>query len=322
MMLANSSADASVGAADASVGAADASVGAMDASDDDEWDEDALASQLEDALEPSRPPEAPPPAAIIAGPDLLSLLPDDLLLRVLQQLPLGPLMSVAMRVCRRLRDASSREARERTVQRLLEALRAAVAPPPAEAAPSSSSPPPPPPPPPLPSQWHRPWPPPAAAEASSSSSPPPPPPPPPSPPPDVARRLAAVARAIEAALAAGPSLRYPAGARRLAYNLRKNEALRQRLLSGELSAAALVALPAAQLASSTQLEEREAWRKKRLRECVRKDWREGGFVTDLFRCESCGAAEARIHRTIRAGRAAVDRAATYATCKCGNRWEV
>jgi len=138
----------------------------------------------------------------------------------------------------------------------------------------------------------------------------------------VARRLAAVARAIEAALAAGPSLRYPAGARRLAYNLRKNEALRQRLLSGELSAAALVALPAAQLASSTQLEEREAWRKKRLRECVRKDWREGGFVTDLFRCESCGAAEARIHRTIRAGRAAVDRAATYATCKCGNRWEV
>ena len=104
--------------------------------------------------------------------------------------------------------------------------------------------------------------------------------------------------------------------------LRKNEALRQRLLSGELSAAALVSLPAAQLASSTQLEEREAWRKKRLRECVRKDWREGGFVTDLFRCESCGAAEARIHRTIRAGRAAVDRAATYATCKCGNRWEV
>ena len=320
-MLANSSADASVGAADASVGAADASVGATDdASDDDEWDEDALASQLEDALEPARPPEAAPLSAIIAGPDLLSLLPDDLLLRVLQQLPLGPLTSVAMRVCRRLRDASSREARERTVQRLLEALRAAVAPPAAEAAAASSSSPPPPPPP-LPSQWHRPWPPPPAAEASSSSSSPPPPPPP-SPPPDVARRLAAVARAIEAALAAGPSLRYPAGARRLAYNLRKNEALRQRLLSGELSAAALVALPAAQLASSTQLEEREAWRKKRLRECVRKDWREGGFVMDLFRCESCGAAEARIHRTIRAGRAAVDRAATYATCKCGNRWEV
>ena len=48
----------------------------------------------------------------------------------------------------------------------------------------------------------------------------------------------------------------------------------------------------------------------------------GRLVTDLFRCESCGAAEARIHRTIRAGRAAVDRAATYATCKCGNRWEV
>ena len=69
---------------------------------------------------------------------------------------------------------------------------------------------------------------------------------------------------------------------------------------------------------------KRAWRrrKKRLRECVRKDWREGGFVTDLFRCESCGAAEARIHRTIRAGRSAVDRAATYATCKCGNRWEV
>jgi len=297
------------------------------ADSDDEWDEDALASQLESQLEDAlnaRPPEAPPPAAIIAGPDRLALLPDDLLLRVLQQLLHGPLIASASRVCRRLRDASYREARERTVQRLLEALRAAVAPPPPEAAAasSSSSSPPPPPPPPLPSQWHRPWPPPAAAQASSSSSPPPPPQPPPSPPPDVARRLAAVARAIEAALAAGPSLRYPAGARRLAYNLRKNEALRQRLLSGELSAAALVALPAAQLASSTQLEEREAWRKKRLRECVRKDWREGGFVTDLFRCESCGAAEARIHQTIRAGRAAVDRAATYATCKCGNRWEV
>ena len=99
-MLANSAADGS------------------DAGSDDEWDEDALATALEDALEPARPPDIAegaarpdncgrqiipaPPSAIIAGPDLLSLLPDDLLLRVLQQLPLGPLTSVAMRVCRRI----------------------------------------------------------------------------------------------------------------------------------------------------------------------------------------------------------------------------
>ena len=189
------------------------------ADDDDEWDEDALASQLESQLEDAlnaRPPEAPPPAAIIAGPDRLALLPDDLLLRVLQQLLHGPLTSVAMRVCRRLRDASGREARAHGSSCSRRFARQ-LAPPP-EASSSSSSPPPPPPPP-LPSQWHRPWPPPAA-EASSSSSPPPPPQPPPSPPPDVARRLAAVARAIEAALAA---VVYPAGARRLAYNLRKSE---------------------------------------------------------------------------------------------------
>ena len=175
---------------------------AADGSDagSDEWDEDALATALEDALEPARPPDiaegrrgrylrppdnAPPSAIVRTRPALA--LPDDLLLRVLQQLPLGPLTSVAMRVCRRLRDASSREAAS-APQRLLEALRAAVAPPPAgavvlllaavaaataaavavapavapAAAGASSSP--------------------AAAAAATS------------PPPDVARRLAAVAR--------------------------------------------------------------------------------------------------------------------------------
>ena len=112
--------------------------------------------------------------------------------------------------------------------------------------------------------------------------------------------------------------------RQLCFNLKdkKNPELRHKLLSGDLQPAALAQLSGKELASSSLQQQRSEWHQKRLR-CAIKPEREVGFATDLYRCDNCGCASTRVHRVIRAGRMAVDRARTYATCvECKSRWEV
>mmetsp|Transcript_24271 Transcript_24271/g.52370 ORF Transcript_24271/g.52370 Transcript_24271/m.52370 type:complete len:253 (+) Transcript_24271:69-827(+) len=113
--------------------------------------------------------------------------------------------------------------------------------------------------------------------------------------------------------------------RAILFNLKdpKNPDLRHRLALGELQPEELLHLRTRELAGDALQQQRSAWRQKRTREQTRPDRDCGGFVTNLFRCERCGRNECKVHRAVRAGRMAVDRARTYATCThCKERWEV
>ena len=61
-----------------------------------------------------------------------------------------------------------------------------------------------------------------------------------------------------------------------------------------------------------------------LQRVVKADWHVSGFICDLYRCSSCDGTQAKMHRTIRAGKRAVDEVSTlYATCiVCSHRWAV
>ena len=137
--------------------------------------------------------------------------------------------------------------------------------------------------------------------------------------------LQVVASSLEVALAAVGS-RYRSKCRQLLFNLAdpKNPRLRQRLVAGEMDAAALVRLSAAEMASVELQSQRLAFKQNALRRVVKPDWRAGGFVCDLYRCASCDGYQTKLHRTIRAGKRTVDEVSTlYATCvACGSRWAV
>jgi len=131
---------------------------------------------------------------------------------------------------------------------------------------------------------------------------------------------------VQQELSSAPRETFRGKYRALLFNLKdaKNPDLRHRLLEGTLCARELLRLSPREMAAEALQQQRSEWRQKRTRERIRPDWREcGGFTTTLFRCERCGGTESKVHQAIRAGRMAVDRARTYATCtSCRERWEV
>ena len=148
-------------------------------------------------------------------------------------------------------------------------------------------------------------------------------------------RLGAMAAELEAALRAlRPVARrkWASKYRQLTFTIRdpNNPEVRARLLAGELSApdlcAQLVSGGSRELACSALQKQRDEWRRKHAirRQRVRPDWRDQfTTVSGLHRCENCEGTVTRVHRTLRAGRMAVDRARTYATCvNCDERWEI
>ncbi|OQR84166.1 hypothetical protein ACHHYP_13793 [Achlya hypogyna] len=118
---------------------------------------------------------------------------------------------------------------------------------------------------------------------------------------------------------------YKETARRLKFNLRdpKNEQLRARLFSGELTPATLVRLRAVDMANPQLVEQRKEWIRKRTHE-VTRDMRElDGFVLsyDLFNCPSCGSNETQHSEGRR--KAMADRVCIIVICcKCPYRWQV
>lgn len=146
----------------------------------------------------------------------------------------------------------------------------------------------------------------------------------PSMPPMERERLESLASQLEIALRACGTATFRSKYRQLVFNLRdpKNPQLRKRLLTGELAPDALLQLSGREMASVELQQQRSEWKKKRQRECVRERPLKG-FVTDLYRCDRCDCTQAAVHRAIRAGQRHVDRARTYATCtECNHRWEV
>ena len=138
--------------------------------------------------------------------------------------------------------------------------------------------------------------------------------------------ISKAAGALEEALVELGSRSYGSKCRQLLFNLAdpKNPTLRARLLAGEITPQSLVRLSGREMAGTELQSQRLAWKECALQRVVRPDWRAGGFVCDLYRCGSCDCAQAKMHRTIRAGKRAVDEVSTlYATCiMCGNRWAV
>jgi hypothetical protein len=142
--------------------------------------------------------------------------------------------------------------------------------------------------------------------------------------PDQRERLDSLASELELALRACVTATFRSKYRQLVFNLRdpKNPQLRKRLLTGELAPDALLQLSGRDMASVELQQQRSEWKKKRQRECVRERPVKG-FVTDLYRCDRCDGTRAAVHRALRAGQRHVDRARTYATCtECNHRWEL
>lgn len=137
-------------------------------------------------------------------------------------------------------------------------------------------------------------------------------------------QLRVLATALEVELAGQGSPRYRSKCRQLLFNLsdKKNPELRARLLSGALAPGELLRLSAEQLAPAELQQQRADARKRGKMRAMRPECGIG-YTTDLYMCENCGCSKTRVHRAVRAGRTAVDRATTYATCtSCRNRWEV
>ncbi|TMW65759.1 hypothetical protein Poli38472_008401 [Pythium oligandrum] len=139
-----------------------------------------------------------------------------------------------------------------------------------------------------------------------------------------------VAQEIESALftAYGQMYNLPKSygqkARQLLFNLKdaRNSALRERLFSGELPAAALVRMSASNMANPQLVRQREQWIKKRTHEVTRDTRAHEGFTqSDMFECRSCGS-----HRTCYRQwrrKAIVDRVRVIVLClDCPYRWEL
>ena len=96
-----------------------------------------------------------------------------------------------------------------------------------------------------------------------------------------------------------------------------------RLLCGDLAPTELVAMSASEMASTAQKAQKAAWHARSMACAIKQDPRGVvGYLTDLYRCDSCDSTKTRVHRVIRPGRA-IDRARTYATCaECNARWEI
>ena len=142
--------------------------------------------------------------------------------------------------------------------------------------------------------------------------------------------LEPLASRLEAALHDGGGRRHRSKGRQLLFNLRdpKNPTLRSGLACGEVDPWALVRLEGRELrdamAGDALRSQRREWKRSSLERVVKPDWRAGGFVCDLYRCNSCHTSRTNIHRTIRAGKRAVDEVSTlWATCiACNLRWAV
>lgn len=117
---------------------------------------------------------------------------------------------------------------------------------------------------------------------------------------------------------------YGQKARQLLFNLKdtRNAALRERLLSGELPARALVRMSAADMANPQLVRQRKEWIKKRTHEVMRSARELDGFMeSDLFECRSCGSGRTRYRQYRR--KAIVDRTRIIVLClSCPYSWEL
>ncbi|CCI50819.1 unnamed protein product [Albugo candida] len=117
---------------------------------------------------------------------------------------------------------------------------------------------------------------------------------------------------------------YGQKARQLLFNLRdsRNDFLRDRLLSGELSASALVRMSANEMANPQLVKQRKQWMKKRTYEVMRNaPDLEGLTESDMFECRSCGCSRTRYRQWRR--KAIVDRTRIIIICtQCPYRWEL
>lgn len=117
---------------------------------------------------------------------------------------------------------------------------------------------------------------------------------------------------------------YGQKARQLLFNLRdsRNDFLRDRLLSGELSASALVRMSANEMANPQLVKQRKQWMKKRTYEVMRNTPDlEGLTESDMFECRSCGCSRTRYRQWRR--KAIVDRTRIIIICtQCPYRWEL
>ncbi|GLD92051.1 hypothetical protein PINS_up000584 [Pythium insidiosum] len=139
-----------------------------------------------------------------------------------------------------------------------------------------------------------------------------------------------VAQDVEAALfdAYGHKFSMPKSygqrARQLLFNLKdtRNSALRERLFSGELSAAVLVRMSATDMANPQLVRQRQQWIKKRTHEVMRDAGTPDGFTpTSLFECRQCSSRSTCYRQWRR--KAIVDRTRIIVVCMdCRSRWEV
>lgn len=117
---------------------------------------------------------------------------------------------------------------------------------------------------------------------------------------------------------------YGQKARQLLFNLKdaRNAALRERLLSGEVRAHALVRMSAADMANPQLVRQRKEWIKKRTHEVTRSARELDGFMeSDLFECRSCGSGRTRYRQYRR--KAIVDRTRIIVLClSCPYSWEL
>ena len=136
-----------------------------------------------------------------------------------------------------------------------------------------------------------------------------------------AAKLAEVSARLETALCLQ---KRPKKFRQILFNIRdaKNPEIRGGLLSGAISPEALLRMGAKDMACSALQQQRSEWKQKEKKRCIRPDWRESMPKSTSHICESCGGNVTRVHRVRAAGRMAVDRVRTYATCvSCNARWE-
>lgn len=117
--------------------------------------------------------------------------------------------------------------------------------------------------------------------------------------------------------------KYGQKARQLLFNLKdsRNSQLRDRLLSGDLSAHTLVRMSSTDMANPQLVRQRKEWIRKRTHEVMRDREMEGFMETDLFECRSCGGTRTRYRQMRR--KAIVDRTRIVILCLlCAYNWEL
>ncbi|CAK4651793.1 hypothetical protein LEN26_016232 [Aphanomyces euteiches] len=120
------------------------------------------------------------------------------------------------------------------------------------------------------------------------------------------------------------SREYKEKARMLLFNLRdaKNDLLRLRLFSGELTAFTLVRLKSKDMANPQLVEQRKEWIRSRTAE-VTRDLKEflGLVESNMFTCPSCGSNKTQHCQGRR--KASADRLCIVVICsRCPHRWQV